>query len=124
MWLAMLASRRVQAGISQAEPLDRLAADNVRLNDLFDVCFGDVSVPNRIRVDHYVGPVFTLIQAAGLVRADFALQAVRGQGLLEELLQPCLGERVTAPARMARWALISADEDMLFELGHQATAAT
>jgi hypothetical protein len=49
----------------------------------FDIGFGDVSVPDCIRVDHNVGTVFALIEAAGLIGADSPLQPVFCQFLLE-----------------------------------------
>src|SRR2546429_562504 len=102
----MFAGCCVQAGVCQAEALDGLAAEDVRVDNLVDVGFGDMSVPDCIRIDHKVGAVFALIEAPGLVRAHSALQSALGQLLLEDLLEPGFGERITAPARMARRALV------------------
>ena len=123
-WLAVFAGWRVQAGICQAEAFDRFAAEDVGLNNLFDVGFGDVSIPNCVGVDHDVGAVFALIKAARLVGADFPLQAPLGQFLLEQFLQPGLSLRITTSAGMARRTLVSADEDVLFELGHEVVDET
>ncbi len=115
----MFAGRSVQTGVRQTEALDRFAAEDVRFNDLFDVAFGDGSVPHCVRVDDDVGAMFALVEAAGLIRAHSPLQPALGQSLFEELLQPGLRLRIAAPARMARRTLVSADENMSFELWHQ-----
>ena len=74
----MFAGGCVEAGIGQTEPFYRFAPDDVGLNNLFHVGLGDVSVPDGVRVDHDVGTVFALIEAARLIRAHFALQAALG----------------------------------------------
>ena len=115
----MFAGWRVQAGICQAEPLDGFAAENVGLNNLFDVGLGDVSIPNCVGVDDDIWTVFALIEAARLVGAHFTLQSALGKFLLEQLLQLGFRLRITASAGMARRTLVSADENVLFELGHE-----
>ena len=76
--LAMLAACSVQAQVCQAESLYWLSAENVRFNNFFGVGFGDVSVPDCVRVDHDVRTVFALIKAAGLISSDFTFQPVLG----------------------------------------------
>src|ERR1700687_654357 len=123
-WLAVFATRSVQAGICQAEAFDRFAAEDVGLNNLFDVGLGDVSIPDCVWIDDDIRTVFALIEAARLIGAYFPLQSSLGQFLLEQLLQPGLRLRITASAGMARWTLVSADENVLFELGHQVVDET
>ena len=74
----MIAACSVQAGVCQAESLYWLSAENLRFNNFFDVGFGDVSVPDCVRVDHDVWTVFALIKATGLISADFTFQPVLG----------------------------------------------
>ncbi len=116
---AVFAGGGVQAGVGEAESFYRVAAEHVRFDDLVDVGFGDVSVPNSVGVDDEVGAVFALVEASGLVGADFALQSALGQFLFEELLQLGFGGGVAASAGMSRRALVSADENVSFEFGHQ-----
>src|SRR5579871_4220149 len=123
LWFTVLARRSVQTLVGEAQTLDRLAADDVRLDDFVDIGLGDMAVPDGVGIDHDVGPVLTLIEAAGLVGAHATFESTLGQLLLEEFLQPGFGERIAASARMACRALVPADEDMLFELRHQATVA-
>lgn len=118
----MFAGCGVQAGICQAEALDRFAAEDVGFDNLVDVGLGDVPIPDRVRVDDDVGTVLALIEAAGLIGAYFALETALGELLFEEFLQLGFRQRIAASAGMARRALVSADENMFFELGHQTTA--
>ena len=84
---SVFAVRRVEAGVCQAEALDRVAAEDVGLNNLVDVCVGDVPIPDCVRVDHNVGAMFALIQTPGLVGAHFSFQSAFGKLLLKEFLQ-------------------------------------
>jgi hypothetical protein len=87
----VLAGFCIQAGIGQAKALDWLSANNVAVDDLVDVGFGDVAVPDGVGIHHYVRPVFALIEASGLVGAYPAFQASLGEFLLEKFLQAGLG---------------------------------
>ena len=115
----MFATGSVQARICQPQPLDGFAAENMGLNNLFDVGLGDVSVPNCVWINDDIRTVFALIEAARLIGADFTLQSALGQLLLKQFLQPGFRLRITASAGMARWTLVSADENVLFEFGHE-----
>ena len=120
----MLTGSRVEAGIRQPEPFHWFAADDVRFDDLLDIGFGDVPVPDGVWIDNEVGAVLALVEAARLIGAHSSFQSTLGQFLFEKFLQLRLGQRIAASPRMARWALVSAHEDMFFELRHQATVAT
>jgi len=115
----MFAGCGVQAGVRQAEALDRLAAEDVGLDNLVDVGLGDVAVPDCVRVDDDVRAVLALIEAARMIGADFAFEAALGEFLLEEFLQIGFRGGIAASTRMARRALVAADENMFFELGHE-----
>src|SRR5579859_1730278 len=120
----MLAGIGVEARIRQPEALDRSAADNMRLDDFVHVSLGDMSVPDRVWVDHKVWPMLALIETPGLVGTHFAFQSALGQFLLKQLLQPRFRLGIAASSRMSRRPLVPANEDVFFELGHQATAGT
>jgi hypothetical protein len=74
----------VQALVGHAQPLDRLAAHQVLLNDVRGIRGVHVAVPDRLGINHHHGPVFALVQAAGLVDAHRFAQA-RGPGKLLQL---------------------------------------
>jgi hypothetical protein len=114
----------VEAGVRQAEALDRFPTEDVRLNDFLDIRLGDGSVPNGVRVNHKVRPVLALIEAAGLIGPNFPLQAALGQLLFKELLQARFTLRVTTSSRMTCRALVPAHEDVFLKFWHQATVCT
>jgi hypothetical protein len=74
----------VQALVGHAQPLDRLAAHQVLLDDVRGIRGMHVAVPDRLGINHHHGPVFALVQAAGLVDAHRFAQA-RGPGKLLQL---------------------------------------
>src|SRR5262249_35408398 len=61
----------------ESQSLDRLAADEVPLDDLVDVGDGDVAVPDAFRVDDHRAAERAVVEAAGLVGADLAVEAAR-----------------------------------------------
>ncbi len=79
----MLAGFRVQACICNAKPFDRTSSDDVFIDNLIDVCVGDMSVPNRLRIHNDGRSVFTLIEAAGLIGTDFSFEAALSEFLFE-----------------------------------------
>lgn len=87
-------------------------------NDFVDICGSDVAVPDGIGIDHDIGPVLALIEAAGFIGADFVLQPTLRELLLEDPLQLALSAGIAAPAGMPFRALIYAHEDVLVELWH------
>ncbi len=115
---AMCAGSCVEAGICQLESFYWFATDDVRIDDFVHVVFGHMSIPDGVRVDDNIRAVLALVEAAGLVGADFAFQAAFSQLLFEELLQAGLGGGIAAPAWVPRRALITTDKDVLIELWH------
>jgi hypothetical protein len=114
----MLAAGRIQTLFRQTQALDRPSAYDVRLNDLFDVRFGNAAVPDGIGIDHHIRAVLALVEASGLIRADASVQAMGRQLLLEEFLQASFRQRIAATPRMTWRSLVSANEDMFFEFRH------
>jgi hypothetical protein len=115
----MLATRRVDAGIAQPQPLDWFSSDNVGLDDFFYIGEGHAAIPHAFRIDHDVRTMFALVQASGLIRSHSSFQSALRQLLLEHFLQFGVSRRITASPRMSRWALVPTDENMLLELWHQ-----
>src|SRR2546426_11727801 len=100
------------------EPLDDLPSDDVLLHDLGHVRLGAGPVPDAFRVHDDAGPVFAVIQAAGLVRPDDPFEPQPVHFLLHELLQTDRSVVRAAPTRIALRTLIDAHEDVAFERGH------
>lgn len=98
---------------------DWIAADDVLVDNLFHVIRGDMSVPDRFRINHNRGAMFALVEASGLIGADFTFEPALGELLLEEFLQLGLRLGIAAAARMAGRPLVAADKDMLFEFRHE-----
>jgi hypothetical protein len=67
---------------AEQQPLDRLAADEVALDDLRHVLGADVRVPDVVRIDRDHRPVSALSEASRLVDAH----AVLAETLLRERL--------------------------------------
>jgi hypothetical protein len=117
--LAVLAGFGVQARVRYAQALDWLSADDVRFDNFIHIGLGDVAVPDRLGIDYEVGAMLALVEAAGLVGSHSAFEAALRQLLLEQLLQAGLGGGIAASTRMACGALVSTDENVLFEFRHQ-----
>jgi hypothetical protein len=100
------------------EPLDWLAADDVRVDDLVNIRGCDVPVPDSFWINDDRGPKLALIQASCLVRTDHILDSPLRQLRFEKAMELALARRIAATARMAFRALIRADENVLFEFRH------
>jgi hypothetical protein len=91
----------------------------VRLDDLIDIGFGDMSIPDGVRIHDDIRPVLALIEAAGLVGPDSPFKPSQRQLLFECFLQLRLCYRIAASSRMARGTLVPADKYMFFKLRHR-----
>jgi hypothetical protein len=108
----------VDAGGGQAEALDGVAVDEVLLDDFFGVAGVDEAVPDGFGVDDEDGAVLALVEAAGFVDADFAFEAGGFDGVLEgafEFFAVVIGAAGTGGGAVA---FVEADEDVVFEVGH------
>jgi hypothetical protein len=83
----VFARRSVQTAVGQLQALYWFAVDYVGLDDLVNVGFRDVSVPDRIWIDHQIRAVLALIETAGLVGPHFTFEAAFRKFLFEEFLQ-------------------------------------
>jgi hypothetical protein len=63
--------------------------------------------------------MFALVKASRLVRADATMQAMFRQRLLEGLLELRFASRVATSSRIRLFALVTANEDMFAEFGHE-----
>jgi hypothetical protein len=115
----VLARFGIEAGLCQAQAFDRLSADDVRVHNLVDVGFRDVSVPDGFRIYHDGGTVFALVETASLIGAHSSLQAQRSQFFLKCFLQPGLSGWIAGASGIAHGALVSTDEDVLVKFRHR-----
>jgi hypothetical protein len=116
--LAVFAGFGIQAGVGQAKALHGVSANDVGIDNLVDIRFGDMAIPDGLGINDDGGSVLTLIETSGLVGAHSSLQPALGEFLLEELLQFGFGRRIATSTGIAGRALVSADEDVLFEFRH------
>lgn len=94
----MRAPFRVQAPFRQSQTFHRLPSQEMLRHDLVHVAGLDEAVPDRLRVHHHYGRVFTLIQAAGLIGPHSMLQTGILNRILESPLQPLRAPIETAGA--------------------------
>src|SRR5579863_2306922 len=94
--LAMFAGFRIETLIWQEQAFHRLSAYDVGFDNLVDIGFGDMPVPNGFGIYNDRRTVLTLIETAGLVRPHSALQSPLGELLLEHFLQFGLGAGIAA----------------------------
>lgn len=115
----MRAAGTIQALVGQQQALNGLSVHDVGLDDFVDIVRGNAAVPNLIGINDDGRTVLALVEASGHVGAHAFLEAAEGKFLLEEELELSLAGGIAAAAGMASLALIAADEEMLFELGHE-----
>src|SRR5688572_21701293 len=97
---------------------DRAAADDVFLDDFVDVGLGHAAVPDIFRIDNDGRALLALIETAGLIGANAAVDAALGEGLLERLLQRLGPGRIAGAAHVAGLAAVATNEQVLVERGH------
>ena len=123
VWLSlfpflMRAALRIQARIRNDQALDRAVADDMGFDDLVHICLCDSAVPDCVGIYHDVGPVFALVETAGLIRAYSPFDASLRQLNFECALKVGFAGRIAATARIRHWPLVATDEDMFLELWH------
>lgn len=114
----MFTDRGIQAPVFQAESFHRTSSHDVGFNDLVDITQRDSSIPDGFGIDHNVGPMLALIEAACVIGANPALQSALGELLLESRAQFGTSARIAAAAGMALGAHIAANENVAFEFRH------
>jgi hypothetical protein len=107
----------VQNLIGDEQPPHRLATDNVRFDDFVHIFGLHAAIPDGFGVNDDGGAEFALIEAAGFVGAHH-LDAALGELGFEEALEFALAGGIAAGARMAWFALVHTNKNMLFKLGH------
>jgi len=79
----MRALGRVQAVIGNHQPLDRPSSNNVGFENLVDIRFGDVPIPDGFRINNDVRSMLALVKAAGLIGPDLPFEPAFRKLLLE-----------------------------------------
>ena len=59
----MFATLRVQASLCKTKTLDRFPANDVCVDNLIDISFGDVAIPDGLRIDDHGWAVLALVEA-------------------------------------------------------------
>jgi hypothetical protein len=108
----------VQAGIGNAQPLNRAAGDQVLSDDFVGVLGFHPAIPDSIGVHDYGGSVLALVKAAGLVDADAAGEASFAGELREARMEGALAVSSAGRTRRVGRADVMTDEDVAFEKGH------
>jgi hypothetical protein len=107
----------VEDGVGNDQTRYRRAADDVGVDDFVDVLGLNASIPDCFGVNHDCWAQFTLVEAAGFVGAHI-FNATLSQLSFEQALQFALAGGVAATARVACFALVHADENVLVEFRH------
>lgn len=114
----MLATRGVEALVGDHQSLDRLIADDVRVNDLVNIGRGNVAVPDGFRINDNRWAVLALVKTPGFVSADGAFDSALCEFGLEGSMKVSVAGAIAAATRMIVRTLVGADKDVLFELRH------
>jgi hypothetical protein len=113
----MRAALRIDAPLSQPQPLDGPSAHQVLFHNRRRIRGLHVSVPHGLGINHHRRPVLALVQAEGFVDAHRGAQT----GRLRQLLQLCV--EIAFSIGSARWpgrigrAGVVADKNMAFKCG-------
>jgi hypothetical protein len=84
--------------------------------DLVDVFELDEAIPDGLGIDHDDWTVLALIEASGLVGADYVLEPSLFYGVFEGILELLAVAWKTAGTGCRAVALVGADEEMMFKL--------
>jgi hypothetical protein len=109
---------RVEAGISDAEALDRAAGDQVLGDDFIGVFGFDSAIPHGIGVDDNGWSVLALVEAAGLIDANAASQSGFAGKLREAGVNRALAVGSAGRTGRIGGADVDTDEDVAFECWH------
>jgi hypothetical protein len=112
----MFAGFRVDASIGQHQSLYGATCNQVRSNNLSHICRANVPIPDRFGIDHNGRPMFTLIQAPGLINADRPLQASSVNSLLQQRMQLRFAIGIATRTSAAWFALVGTHKHVVLIL--------
>ena len=114
----------VEAALSNAKTLNGTIAHDMGFHDFLYISEGDVTVPDCIGINHHIGSMFALVEAAGLIRPDGRPQSTECDPGLEGAMQFALSRGIATAAGMAFWPLIGANENVSLEFRHRVSYET
>lgn len=82
----MFTGCRVEAAVRQNKSLYGTTSDQMGGNDLIDIRFRDIAIPDSLRIYDHGWPMFALVQTAGLIDANATLETGSIHCLLETSL--------------------------------------
>jgi hypothetical protein len=108
----MRADRSIQALVSDDEPFNRPASDEVFAYDLGHVFNFDSTVPDSFRIDDDRWTMLALVEASGLVHADRSTNAGGPHSVLERCMQLAFAVVGTGGPSAPRFAKVRADKNV------------
>jgi hypothetical protein len=112
--------RGIQHRVWNSEPLDGLASDDMRGDNLVHILGPDVPIPHGFGIDDHRRPEFALVQTAAFIRSNLRIRNVLFRQLgFEEPLQLALAGGVATTARVACFAGVHANENMFLKFCHE-----
>jgi len=116
------AALRIHTLIRKPKPFHRSPVDQVLLHNLLGILWLNVSVPDRLWVNHNRRAVLALVKAAGLVDSDGASQARGLRKLLQLRVQFALAVRGTRWPRSTFGTSVMANKDVMLENWQKCTS--
>jgi len=117
----VLAAGCIEASIGYLQAFYGTVADDVGLHNFSHIGGFHVAVPHGLGIHDDGGAVFALVETTGFVGTHLGPESALSQLSLKNALQFGTSGGVATAARMSFGALIAADEDVLYELGHERT---
>jgi hypothetical protein len=115
----MWARRIIQAIVWNAEPLDRLTVDDMRIDNFVHVSGFLHGIPHGLGIHDHGWAVLALIQASSLVGANRIFDSPLREFGFECSVQVARLLRIAATARMVSRTGVGADKKMMFEFWHR-----
>jgi hypothetical protein len=108
----------VKARVGEEKALDGATMQQVLTDNLRNIFYVDEAVPNGLRIDDHDGAMLALVETAGFIGADLALQPCVLNGVLESSFELLAATSGTAGAAGIFVPLVGADKDMSLKLCH------
>jgi len=107
----------IDAGLGQAQPFYRTASHEMLLDDLLDVMWMHIAVPDGFGIDDHHRAVLALVQAGRLIGPNLVLETGLFDGIFKSWFQLLASPGKTTGTRGCLVALVGADKDMVLKTG-------